>query len=374
MNYDVIIVGGGPAGTAAGLALSKLNLSICLIDKYFFPRSKVCAGIVTEKTIRVLKKILPEFDFSNYYNLSKISLFSQSNAACVFSVKYPLTLVEREQFDNELLTACRNAGIHVLEGMTYSQFIPDRNTLILSDGTELSYNILIAADGIFSPIRKALGIADIQKGFCIQNTIQKSQCSRPLANLDKVCFDFAHISFGYNWILPNKRNIIIGTGILAENETYMHALTEHKNLCDHLGVSDSINRKGAFLPIGDIAKQSEHPYENIILVGDAAGFVNPITGEGIYYALLSGYYAGLAYQKNRIHYRSAYLALISSFTNTIQEVAQLSKHFYSDKMVNNLIFQLKSCPDYISGICDNVFSLEKLSYQEFFWELTELFH
>ena len=56
MNYDAIIVGGGPAGTAAGLALSKFNLSVCLIDKCFFPRSKVCAGIITEKTIRILKK------------------------------------------------------------------------------------------------------------------------------------------------------------------------------------------------------------------------------------------------------------------------------------------------------------------------------
>lgn len=373
MNYDAIIVGGGPAGTAAGLALSKFNLSVCLIDKCFFPRSKVCAGIITEKTIRILKKILPEFDFCNYYNLNKISLFSQSNAECVFPIKYPLTLVDRERFDYELLTACKNAGVHILEGTTFSQFIPSQNTLILNDGTELSYGILVAADGIFSPIRKALGIADIQKGFCIQNIINKSQCSLPLVNLDKVCFDFAHIAFGYNWILPNERNIIIGTGVLAENETYRHALTEHQKLCDHLGISDSTNRKGAFLPIGDIAKQSEHPYENIILVGDAAGFVNPITGEGIYYALLSGYYAGIAYQQDKLHYRSTYLTLFSSFTNTIREVAKLSNNFYNDKMVNNLIFQLKSCPDYISNICDNVFSLENLSYQEFFLELTELF-
>ena len=86
MNYDAIIVGGGPAGTAAGLALSKFNLSVCLIDKCLFPRSKVCAGIITEKTIRILKKILPEFDFCNYYNLNKISLVSQRNAECVLPI------------------------------------------------------------------------------------------------------------------------------------------------------------------------------------------------------------------------------------------------------------------------------------------------
>lgn len=189
---------------------------------------------------------MPEFDFCNYYNLNKISLFSQSNAECVFPIKYPLTLVDRERFDYELLTACKNAGVHILEGTTFSQFIPSQNTLILNDGTELSYGILVAADGIFSPIRKALGIADIQKGFCIQNIINKSQCSLPLVNLDKVCFDFAHIAFGYNWILPNERNIIIGTGVLAENETYRHALTEHQKLCDHLGISDSTNRKEPF--------------------------------------------------------------------------------------------------------------------------------
>ncbi|MBD5443948.1 MAG: NAD(P)/FAD-dependent oxidoreductase [Lachnospiraceae bacterium] len=373
MHYDIIIIGGGPAGTAAGLILSKFNKSICLIDKNFFPRPKVCAGIITEKTVRILKELLPKFDFDTYYRSCKISLFSQSNSECEFSVKYPLTLVDREQFDYELLLACKNIGINVFEGITFSEFIPNRNTLILKDKTELTYNILIAADGIFSQIRQKLGIADIQKGFCIQNNIYKFQCNSILANMDKVCFDFANVSYGYNWVLPNKNNIIIGTGIMIEKTTYEQVLVEHKNLCNRYGISSSMNQRGGFLPIGDLAKQSEHPYENIILIGDAAGFANPITGEGIYYALLSGYYAGIAYQRDKMHYRSMYLSLISSFTSTIQEVVQLSKHFYSDKMINNLVYQLKNCPDYISNICDDVFNLEQRSYQDFFCELTELF-
>lgn len=373
MHYDVIIVGGGPAGTAAGLILSKFNLSICLIDKCIFPRHKLCAGIITEKTTRILKKILPELDLENYHSLNKISLFSQSNKECMFSIGHPLILVEREQFDYDLLLACKNAGIDVFEGTTFSKFIPEHSTLILKNGIELSYDILVAADGIFSKIRKKLNIADIQKGFCIQDTIKRSQCNSELANLDKVCFDFANISFGYNWMLPNKNNIIIGTGVLTKNVAYKQALAEHENLCVRLGVSDSLNRKGAFLPIGDLSNQSEHTYENIILVGDAAGFANPITGEGIYYALLSGYYAGIAYQKDKEHYRSTYLSLIPSFTNTIEEVALLSKHFYSNKMVNTLVSQLKNCPDYISNICDDVFCLEERSYQELFLELNQLF-
>ncbi len=87
MNYDAIIVGGGPAGTAAGLALSKFNLSVCLIDKCFFPRSKVCAGIITEKTIRILKKILPEFDFCNYYKQNQLIFAKQ----CGMRVPYKIS-------------------------------------------------------------------------------------------------------------------------------------------------------------------------------------------------------------------------------------------------------------------------------------------
>lgn len=373
MKFDIVIIGCGPAGTTASLMLSKLNKSICLIDKYFFPRSKVCAGIITEKTIRILKKILPQFDFGKYYSSNKISLFSQSATECAFSIKYPLTLVDREQFDYELLLACKNAGIHIFEGTTFSEFIPDRNTLILKNGIKLSYDVLIAADGIFSQIRQNLGIADIAKGFCIQDTVSKSQCNSILANLDKTCFDFANISFGYNWIVPNKNNIVIGTGVLAKNTTYKQAISEQKKLCCRLGITDSANRAGAFLPIGDLANQSEHPYENIILIGDAAGFTNSITGEGIYYAILSAYYAGIAFQKDSNHYRNTYLSLISTFTNTIREVRQLSKHFYSDKMVYNLVTQLKDCPDYISQTCDDVFSLEQRSYQDFFLEVSELF-
>lgn len=374
MHYDIVIVGCGPAGSSAGLALSKFSNSICIIDKANFPRPKLCAGIITQKTIQILKVILPEFEFNNYYFTNKISLFSQHNINCEFSVKYPLTLVEREQFDYELLLACKKNGVHVFDQTSYSEFIPDQNKLILSNGEELSYNVLVAADGIFSQIRKGLGVADIQKGFCLQNTINiTSQLNAALVNLDKVCFDFANISFGYNWILSNKKNIVIGTGVLAEAPIYKQALAEHTKLCTQLGISSSTNLKGAFLPIGDVANQAWHSYDNIILIGDAAGYANPITGEGIYYAILSGYYAGKAYLKDKMHFRDTFLSLFSPFVNSMKDTVHFSHHFYSEKLVNNLIYQLKNCPDYISNICDDVFSLERRTYQDFFIELTDLF-
>lgn len=373
MHYDIVIIGGGPAGASAGLALSNFSKSICIIDKSLFPRSKLCAGIITYKTTQIIKKILPEFNLSNYSNTKKISLFSQHNTKCEFTLEYPLILVERKQFDYELLLACKNAGVCIMEQTTFSEFIPDQNKLILMSGEELSYSVLIAADGIFSSIRKKLGIADIQKGFCLQNTINTSQTKSSLANLDKVCFDFANISFGYNWLLSNKNGTVIGTGVLAENTTYKKAFAEHIKLCRQLSIPSSLNLQGAFLPIGDIANQSMHPYNNIILIGDAAGYANPITGEGIYYAILSGYYAGQAYQIDNEHFKNSFLSLISSSESTIKEVSQLSHHFYNEKMINNLINQLKNCPDYISNICDDVFNLERRSYQDFFFELTELF-
>lgn len=373
MHYDIVIVGGGPAGSSAGLVISKFSNSICIIDKATFPRPKLCAGIITQKTVQILKTILPDYEFEKYFSTNKISLFSQHNIKCEFSVKYPLILVEREQFDYELLSACKKSGVDVFEQTSFSEFAPDCNKLILSTGEELSYNILIAADGIFSKIRKKLGAADIQKGFCLQNTINIStQPNVMLVGLDKICFDFANISFGYNWILSNKKNIIIGTGVLANAPIYKQTFVEHAKLCTQCGISGSTNLKGAFLPIGDIANQALHPYENVVLIGDAAGYANPITGEGIYYAILSGYYAGKAYLKDNIHFRDTFLSLFSPFVNSIKDTAHLSHHFYSEKLINNLIFQLKNCPDYISSICDDVFCLEKRSYQDFFAELADL--
>lgn len=374
MHYDIVIIGGGPAGSSAGLTLSKINNSVCIIDKASFPRAKLCAGIITQKTVQTLKKILPDYKFSDFHSTNKISLFSQHDMKCEFSVKYPLTLVEREQFDYELLLACKKSGVHVLEQTSFSDLAPDRNKLILSTGEELTYNVLIAADGIFSKTRRKLGVADIPKGFCLQNVINiSSQNKAMLTNLDKIYFDFANIPFGYNWILSNNKNIIIGTGILADTLSYKHAFTEHAKLCSQSGISSSMNLKGAFLPIGYIANQACHPYGNIVFIGDAAGFANPITGEGIYYAVLSGYYAGKAYLKDNIHFRDTFLSLFSPFINSMKDTTRLSRHFYSEKLINNLIFQLKNCPDYISGICDDVFSLEQRSYQDFFNELTDLF-
>ena len=373
MYYDIVIVGGGPAGTAAGLVLSTFNKSICIIDKSFFPRPKLCAGIITQKTIQMIKKILPSFNFDKYVNTNKICLFSQHNTKCEITLEYPLILVEREQFDYELLLACKKAGVHIFEQTTFSEFIPEHNNLILMNGDILSYNVLIAADGIFSPIRKKIGVADIKKGFCLQNSINIYPNNSSLACLDKIYFDFANIPFGYNWILSNKNSTIIGTGVLAENTAYKQAFTEHSKLCTKLGISSSLGLRGAFLPIGDIANQLMHPYNNIILIGDAAGYANPITGEGIYYAILAGYYAGQAYQMDNKHFKDSFLSLISVTENDIKEIAKLSHHFYSEKMINNIIYQLKNCPDYISNICDEVFNLGRCSYQYFFEELTQLF-
>lgn len=335
MHYDIAIIGGGPAGSSAGLTLSKLSNSVCLIDKAGFPRPKLCAGIITQKTVQILKTILPDYEFSNYFSTNKINLFSQHNIKCEFSVKYPLTIVEREQFDYELLLACKKSGVHIFEQTSFSEFVPDHNKLILSTGEELSYNVLIAADGIFSKIRKGLGVADIQKGFCLQSTINISTQLNPLlASMDKICFDFADISFGYNWILSNKKNVVIGTGVLADTPIYKCALAEHTKLCAQFGISSSSNLKGAFLPIGNIANQTGHPYGNVVLIGDAAGYANPITGEGIYYAILSGYYAGKAYLKDNLHFRDTFLSLFLPFVNSIEETTHLSHHFYSEKLIS----------------------------------------
>lgn len=374
MHYDIVIVGGGPAGTSAGLSLSKFSNSICIIDKSSFPRPKLCAGIITQKTIQILTSILPEFELSSYYQTNKISLFSQHNIKCDFFVKYPLTLVDREQFDYELLSACKKNGIHIFEQTSFWEFVPEQNKLILSNGEELSYNILVAADGIFSPIRKMLGTGDIQKGFCLQNTLNiSSQLNTTLTSLDKVCFDFANLPFGYNWVLSNQKSVIVGTGVLAKASTYKQTLAEHSKLCVQLGISSSTNLKGAFLPIGDVVNQALHPYNNIVLIGDAAGYANPITGEGIYYSILSGYYVGKAYQNDKVHFRDSFLSLMLPVISTMKDNVHLSHYFYSEKLVNNLIFQLKNCPEYISNICDDVFSLEQRSYRDFFNELTDLF-
>lgn len=373
MDYDVIIIGGGPAGIAAATILSRAGVSTALIEKKSYPREKTCAGILTQKTISFLEQVYSFSKIKQSFSCNQITTMYQRNDLGQFFVQFPFVFVERQIFDSELLDLCQKEGTNIIEGLSVVKLLPAINKIILSNGKSLTYKFLIASDGVFSPTRKQLGLLNIPKAFCIQDTVERSLCPEPLKQLQDMRLNFGDVTPGYSWIVPYQNHIVVGTGIFTNQVDYSALLAQHETLCNHVGLPAMVKRRGAFVPIGGFYDQTGHPYENIVIAGDAAGLANPLTGEGIYHALLSGFYAGKSYLLNTQKFRTTYLSLLQPLLEQLAEQKELLSKFYQSIILENILFQLKDCPEYFATICDNVISLEKQSYRSLIMELQELF-
>lgn len=372
MNYDVVILGGGPAGTAAAITLSKAGISTILVEKYFHPREKTCAGILTQKTISFITQNFSFPIMQQTYTSNRVSITYQRNNMVQFETQFPFVFVDRQTFDSELLNICQEKGTNIIEGVIATKIYPNENKILLSNDQTLTYKCLIAADGVFSPTRKQLGLPNLPISFCIQDTVKRHLCPDSLKHLEEVQLNFGDVPLGYSWIVPYQEYIAIGTGIFTEKLDYPILLSKHTALCKHIGFPALAKRRGAFVPIGGFDNQTKHPYKNIIFIGDSAGLANPLTGEGIYHALLSGFYAGKAYLMNTQNIRATYLSLLNPIINQLAQQKNLSSQFYNQTLLGNFLFQSKDCPEYLSEICDEVISLETKSYQSLIVEIQQL--
>lgn len=371
MNYDVVIIGGGPAGIAAATKLSSAGVKTLLIEKDKYPREKTCAGILTEKTLSFLKENLYFSEMEQIICSNQVTVMYKRNNIGRFTVQYPFTFVERRVFDYKLLNICREKGTYIMEGLAASKIFPEENKIILSNQQILSYKYLIVADGVLSQTRKHLGLSISPAAFCIQDTFERCLCPDTFKHLQELQLNFGDIEFGYSWIVPYQEHIIVGTGAFTKRVDYSSLILMHSKLCEHVSLPNVTKRRGAFVPIGGFESQENHPYNNIVLIGDAAGLANPLTGEGIYHALLSGIYAANSYLSNPQDFRQTYLSFLQPILEQLTDQKSLLSKFYNQFFLENILFQLKDCPEYLSAICDDVISSETRDYNSLMMELQQ---
>ncbi|MBK7695393.1 MAG: FAD-dependent monooxygenase [Saprospiraceae bacterium] len=244
-KYDVIIIGGGPSGSAAGITALKNGLSCCIIDKSNFPRKKLCGGLLTQKTIDLLKEISSDLNIDSLYNMKSDHVEMRFNKEEIvsFHTNIPLYFTYREDFDQHLHQHFINKG-----GDVYHHSISTQNFHI--ENNSITFG---------------------------EQTLEYEK------NLTTVYFGV--VPNGYAWIFPKQNGYTVGVGCPANSKTDIKKIFHH--FMQVIGVDFGVAAvKGAFIPYG------RHPSAlatgNIMLVGDSAGLVDPVNGEGIYFALLSG--------------------------------------------------------------------------------------
>jgi geranylgeranyl reductase family protein len=285
-HFDVLVVGGGPSGSAAARTLAAAGRTVCLIDKATFPREKLCGGLITLRSKRIFEDIFESSWNDEIFNSSTdISFFSNGRFLANVEGYSRLFFTMRYDFDNYLLDLARAAGAHLKLAHTVSHFDLDRKLISLESGLEISFDHLVGADGVNSAVAKQLFGSSFNAdtiGFGLEVEVPRSHLP---AQSDHVEIDFSAAQWGYGWIFPKRNNFTIGVGGIHKfNPDLRLRLDQYLN---HKGLAASeFKVKGQYIPFGDFRKRPGSG--DVLLCGDAAGVVDPITGEGIAYAMQSG--------------------------------------------------------------------------------------
>lgn len=297
--YDAIIVGAGPAGSAAARVLAGAGASVLVLDRSEFPRDKLCGGAMTEKTMRLLARVFGLGREALAESGALVSVFHEfsinhlSEVLIQRELEYPLHFADRRLLDDQLLRLAGEAGAELRPGQGARACDVVAATVETESGEELRGRFLIGADGAAGVVRRefphdkdywrrymAMGVEAV-----IENERFPQPPSMPVLH-------YGAVSCGYGWVFPHPERTVTGVcGLMRKNPDIKRRFHDY---LEFLGVSGSNEvRPGAhMLPYGCFLER--HAHGGTLLAGDAAGFVECLLGEGIYYALRSGEAAGHA--------------------------------------------------------------------------------
>jgi geranylgeranyl reductase family protein len=327
-DFDVIVVGAGPSGTAAAFQLARSGYRVMMLDKVAFPRVKPCGGGITIKALDLLPwSVGPVIERATRDLRMGIKtsagqreqVFSGHAHICVFSV--------RAEFDRLNFEKTLQAGVEFQLAGKLEAIGEHSDRVALSfDGKTVSARFLVGADGANSTTRRLLNAGSyFHRGFALEGHVSYADLGiEPVPE-----FFFGIVRNGYGWLFPKRSHVNVGIYTFDSNV----ALSK-----DQLR-SYAVNRLGTDrisdivgFPLGFGGRHYAPNRERVVLAGDAAGFSEPLLGEGIHNALKSGQAAAaaiVAADKARAPgLRRAYMRALEPVIGDLVRCEQMRDFFY----------------------------------------------
>ncbi|MDO8262743.1 MAG: NAD(P)/FAD-dependent oxidoreductase [Gallionella sp.] len=305
-SCDVLIIGGGPAGSSCAWELRRHGLDVMVMDKAGFPRNKVCAGWITPAVVEALR--LDTEDYARQHVLQPITAFRTGLiGGRELETRYPATVsygIRRSEFDDYLL---QRSGARLLQGQSMESMERRGNGWLVNGA--ITTPLVIGAGGHFCPVARFMGAkvgasepAVTAKEIEFEmDQLQRYDCQvRPDTPELYFCRDMK----GYGWCFRKGNHLNIGLG----REGSQHHPEQLRHFCEFLKQRGRIPQDTpdkfhghAYLLYGHTAREQFN--DGMLLVGDAAGLAYPQSGEGIRPAVESALMAAATILEAKGDYR-----------------------------------------------------------------------
>jgi geranylgeranyl reductase family protein len=311
-DADVLIVGGGPSGSICAYYLSKVGKKVILIDSENFPRDKICGDFVSPVGLKELLEIgiweLEDFERTNVITYATVYL----NGVPLISKNLPDMeglpnygrVIPRVILDNWIVEAARKEGVQIITPCKLENYFVNSDSVSIDCDYEghkrhFTVKLIVGADGSYSKVARLLNGRNPlpeNKIVAVRAYFENINCISQQAELF-----FSSKSFpGYYWFFPTSPTTAnVGVGMMLENfpkeeislkNSLLEIIENDVSFKARIGNGKLVDKIAGF-PLSIYNPNATIVKERLLLVGDAAGLVNPINGEGIQHAIQSGRWA-----------------------------------------------------------------------------------